>query len=131
MVLDGGSWKVGTEELLKCVDVAICSADFMPPGCATGEDALRYLRGSGVREIAITNGANPILFASEETSGSLPVPYVTLVDTMGAGDIFHGAFCFYASAGLGFVESLQQAAKVASESCRFHGTRAWMRREIA
>ncbi len=33
VVLDGGSWKDGTEELLKNVQTAICSADFLPPGC--------------------------------------------------------------------------------------------------
>ena len=31
-VLDGGSWKAGTERLLPWIDVAVCSADFRPPG---------------------------------------------------------------------------------------------------
>src|SRR6185437_4245513 len=37
VVLDGGSWKEGTEELLASVSIAICSADFRPPGCANEE----------------------------------------------------------------------------------------------
>ncbi|MGA2170767.1 MAG: PfkB family carbohydrate kinase [Terracidiphilus sp.] len=127
VVLDGGSWKDGTLELLKSVDTAICSADFMPPGCLTEADVLQYLKDCGVTNIAITKGAEPVRFVSDATSGIVPVPQVKLVDTMGAGDIFHGAFCYYASIGRGFVEALRQAARVATESCRFHGTRAWMK----
>ena len=39
-VLDGGSWKDGTEELLGSIDCAICSADFKPPGCSTPEQII-------------------------------------------------------------------------------------------
>ena len=127
VVLDGGSWKDGTLELLKSVDTAICSADFMPPGCLTEADVLQYLKDCGVTNIAITKGAEPVRFVSHATSGIVPVPQVKQVDTMGAGDIFHGAFCYYASIGGGFVEALGEAARVAAESCRFHGTRAWMK----
>src|SRR4051794_33323943 len=31
VVFDGGSWKPGTDLLLENVDVAVCSADFLPP----------------------------------------------------------------------------------------------------
>jgi sugar/nucleoside kinase (ribokinase family) len=127
VVLDGGSWKEGTEELLKGVHTAICSVDFMPPGCRSREDALQYLKNAGATSIAITDGANPIHFASGTTSGTLRVPQVEVVDTMGAGDVFHGAYCFFASAGRGFVESLAEAAVIASESCCYHGSRAWMK----
>jgi sugar/nucleoside kinase (ribokinase family) len=57
----------------------------------------------------------------------LTVPQVEVVDTMGAGDVFHGAYCYFASTGRGFIESLAEAAKVASESCRYAGTREWMK----
>jgi sugar/nucleoside kinase (ribokinase family) len=127
VVLDGGSWKDGTAELLKSVDTAICSADFMPPRCSAQDDVIQYLKECGVRNIAITNGADPIRFASEVNAGVVPVPEVEPVDTMGAGDIFHGAFCYYSAVGLGFQEALGQAAKIATQSCRFHGTREWMK----
>jgi sugar/nucleoside kinase (ribokinase family) len=128
VVLDGGSWKDGTRELLASVDTAICSADFMPPACFSEDDVIDYLRDSGVVHIAVTHGAEPVRFVSGATSGMLPVPQVQAVDTMGAGDIFHGAFCFYAAAGYGFEQALRQAVKVAAESCRFSGTREWMQR---
>ena len=127
VVLDGGSWKAGTEELLKTVDTAICSADFMPPGCFTEDGVLKFLLDWGVKNIAITKGAEPIRFISDGSSGIVPVPQIRLVDTMGAGDILHGAFCYFSSNGNVFEEALRSAAGVASESCRFHGTREWMR----
>jgi sugar/nucleoside kinase (ribokinase family) len=131
VVMDGGSWKDGTEELLQSIDTAICSADFRPPQCVTEDDVLRYLKDCGVAKIAITHGAEPVRFVSGAVSESVPVPQVELVDTMGAGDIFHGAYCYYASIGRGFEEALVEAAKVATESCRFSGTREWMKHSKA
>ena len=127
VVLDGGSWKDGMEELLKSVHTAICSADFLPPGCASSDEVMAFLKSRGVANIAITGGAESIHFISGPSSGTIGVPQVEVVDTMGAGDILHGAYCFYASTGHGFIESLAEATKVASESCRYAGTREWMK----
>jgi len=126
VVFDGGSWKEGAAELLKSVHTAICSADFLPPGCKSRTDVIEFLKTSGVTSIAITDGADPIQFSSGATSGTLRVPAVDVVDTMGAGDVFHGAYCYFASIGRGFVEALAEAAAIASESCRFAGPREWM-----
>jgi sugar/nucleoside kinase (ribokinase family) len=131
VVFDGGSWKPGTDELLKSVDIAICSADFRPPGCASDEDVIAFLRTSGVADIAITHGADPVRFASARSAGTIEVPRVEAVDTMGAGDIFHGAFCFYSAQGREFEDALREAAKMASDSCRYSGTRKWMDRAKA
>jgi sugar/nucleoside kinase (ribokinase family) len=130
VVLDGGSWKEGTRELLANIDTAICSADFRPPSCFSEEDVLEYLKDCGVAHIAITHGDKAVRFVSDATAGMLPVPQVQAMDTMGAGDIFHGAFCYYAASGLSFERSLSEAAKVATDSCRFHGTREWMQNGI-
>jgi sugar/nucleoside kinase (ribokinase family) len=78
----------------------------------------------GVQQIAITHGANPIL--ADSYTGMVEVPHVDAVDTMGAGDIFHGAFCYFASVGYEFVKALREASEIAADSCRFHGTREWM-----
>jgi sugar/nucleoside kinase (ribokinase family) len=127
VVLDGGSWKDGTEELLKSIQTAICSADFLPPGCVSKDDVVQFLKDHNVSNIAITDGADPVYFVSGQSSGTLRVPQVEVVDTMGAGDIFHGAYCYFASTGRGFIESLAEAARIASESCRYAGTREWMK----
>jgi sugar/nucleoside kinase (ribokinase family) len=47
--------------------------------------------------------------------------------TLGAGDIFHGAFCHrYVVNGFGFRDALEFASAIASRSCQYFGTRAWM-----
>lgn len=129
VVLDGGSWKAGSEELLEFVDTAICSADFLPPGCSGEDDVIQYLQTHSVKQIAITHGADPIRFLSGPSAGTIAVPQVDVVDTTGAGDVLHGAFCYYSVAGDDFADSLREAAKVASESCRYAGTRRWMQRD--
>jgi len=134
VVLDAGSWKPGTPELLAHIDTAICSADFHPPDCFTEDDVILYLRDSGVPRIAITHGPDPIRFIEAESSdsnqatGQIPVPPIHAVDTMGAGDIFHGAYCYFAAKGLSFQQSLHEAAAVAAASCTHPGPRAWMNR---
>ncbi|MFP5275593.1 MAG: PfkB family carbohydrate kinase [Acidobacteriota bacterium] len=126
VVLDAGSWKTETELLLPSIATAICSSDFHPPGCSGYEQVVGFLRDHGVRQIAVTAGAQPIQFVSGDVTGSIPVPQIDAVDTMGAGDIFHGAYCYYAAAGWSFADALSEAAKVAANSCRFRGPRAWM-----
>ena len=129
VVLDAGSWKAGTERLLSSVDVAVCSADFLPPRCSAEDDVISFIRETGVKSIAITHGADPIRYFSETGPGAIQVPQVAAVDTTGAGDIFHGAFCFFYANNFAFEEALRKAAAIASGSCRFPGTRKWMERE--
>jgi len=126
VVLDGGSWKMGLETLLPAVSYAICSADFFPPNCQQTEAVVAYLQAQGIENIAIAAGDRPIQYWQQDESGILPVPSVQAVDTLGAGDILHGAFC----AEIGdreFVEALAAAAELASHSCQFLGTRAGLR----
>ena len=125
VVLDAGSWKDGTEELVKSSDTVICSSDFLPPGCRKQSDVFDYLKAHGVENIAMTRGPDSVLFSSRSSSGSLRVPRVKAIDTMGAGDVFHGAFCYYASVGRKFDSALSEAVRIAAESCRFRGPRAW------
>lgn len=129
VVLDGGSWKQGTEELLRVVDTAICSADFHPPGCGSESETMEYLETRGVRQVAVTHGAGEIAWRCGEESGVILPPAVEAVDTMGAGDIFHGAFCRAWTRGAEFAAALTEAAAVAARSCRYSGTRAWMLEE--
>lgn len=128
VVFDGGSWKDGTDLLLKSVTTAICSADFLPPGSKNSQQAVEYLRAHGVANVAVTHGGEPIEFVSGMTEGTLRVPQVEVTDTTGAGDVLHGAYCYYATLGHGFVEALSEAAEIAAESCRHQGTRDWMNR---
>ena len=122
VVMDGGSWKPGTEELLRHVDILICSADFQVPG---GEELNQYAFAKGVKKLAITNGGEPVQYWTKKNSGEVPVPKVEVIDTLGAGDVFHGAFCYYYAKEGDFAHSLEQAAQVASSSCQYLGALNW------
>ncbi|NJL61586.1 MAG: sugar kinase [Methylacidiphilales bacterium] len=134
VVLDGGSWKPGFEKILPFVDYAICSANFCPPNCHTSEDVFTYLSQIKIPYIAITHGGNPIEYLISSLSFNadelgvrslIDVPIIQPVDTLGAGDIFHGAFCHYIL-HKNFPEALFSSAKIAGYSCQFFGTRRWM-----
>jgi sugar/nucleoside kinase (ribokinase family) len=125
VVIDGGSWKPGFEQILPFVDYAICSANFYPPNCQTGEDVFAYLGGFGIPNIAITHGQKPIEYLSCTKTGIVNVPQIPTVDTLGAGDVFHGAFCHYILRE-SFTDALALAANIAADSCKFFGTRRWM-----
>ncbi|MDJ1180903.1 PfkB family carbohydrate kinase [Roseofilum sp. BLCC_M91] len=125
IIIDGGSWKAGFERVLALADTAIASANFYPPGCQTHEQVMAYLVELGVPQIAVTQGEGAIAYYTQGKQAQIPVPQVSAVDTLGAGDIFHGAFCYY-SLELDFVEALTQAAQIASASVQQFGTRAWL-----
>ncbi|MCD8486908.1 MAG: sugar kinase [Desertifilum sp.] len=127
IVIDGGSWKPGFEKILPLADYAIASANFHPPGCQTPEDVMAYLVNLGIPHLAITHGKHPILYYNQGESGQLEIPPISAVDTLGAGDIFHGAFC-HSILQQPFLEALQSAANIASQSCTTFGTRHWMKK---
>lgn len=125
VVIDGGSWKPGFETILPLTQYAIGSANFHPPDCTTTTDVIAYLSSLGIPHIAITHGAAAIAYWSQGQTGQIEVPAIQAVDTLGAGDIFHGTFC-HAILQTDFVDALTLAARVAAHSCQFFGTRRWM-----
>ena len=119
VVLDAGSWKPVLDELLPLVDVAACSARF--PGSA--DDLL----ARGVGAVVRTAGADPVRWWTRQASGEVPVPAVQAVDTLGAGDVWHGAFTY----GLGrfeLPELIRFANEVAAQRVRHSGPRSWVPR---
>lgn len=126
IVLDGGSWKPGLEEILPFIEWAVCSDNFHPPNCDNSEEVFAYLSAAGIPNIAITRGEKPILYLNNGKHGSIEIPQIQAKDTLGAGDIFHGAFCHYIMEN-NFTDSLTAATKIASDSCKKFGTRRWMK----
>ena len=124
VLLDAGSWKPGLPDLLRSVDVLLASAAFHPP---TG-DSLPYLLALGPAWVGRSAGSGPVHWAaSDGSSGSVEVPAAEVVDTLGAGDVLHGAL-LAALARHGSVEvrqALEQAVAVASRSVEAAGARGW------
>lgn len=126
VVLDGGSWKDGLDALLPHVDYALCSNNFFPPGCTEPGQAMEKLLDSGVREVCITRGGKPILLWEDSKINVVDVKPVKVVDTLGAGDIFHGAFCHFILT-FSYKDALAKASLIAGESCKYRGTREWIK----
>ena len=125
VVMDGGSWKPGLEKILPKIDYAICSANFYPPGCQDSKGVFDFLRAQGIDCIAITQGNQAVQYCDRHEIAEIAIPKIEVVDTLGAGDIFHGAFCNFIL-HQDFHHALACAAKIASNSCQYFGTRSWL-----
>ena len=96
--LDGGSVRVNTMELLSYIDVAVVSERFCEQLAMSPLAVLELLKGKGCRVGAVTQGERGIVWYDEKgksrTMPALAVPAQEVVDTNGAGDVFHGAYIY-------------------------------------
>ncbi|WP_062204565.1 carbohydrate kinase family protein [Demequina salsinemoris] len=131
VILDAGSWKPYSLDVLDHVDIAVVSDDFAPPG-TDGEPAavVSTLLALGVQRVLITRGGRSVLYRTPVGSGEAGVRPVPVVDTLGAGDFFHGAFAFrIAELGLEderIHDDAVWASAVAGASLGSFGTRSWL-----
>jgi sugar/nucleoside kinase (ribokinase family) len=126
LCLDGGSWKPGTGELAPLLTVAICSERFTVPGLGGDPEALfAWFANQGVPCVALTRGEKPILGWERGRRFEIEVEQVDAADTLGAGDVLHGAFCYSYALNPEFEPSLRRASRIATLSCQSLGTQAW------
>lgn len=131
-ILDGGSWKPWLPPLLGYIDVAVISADFLPPGATTFADTVEFLKGFGIERVIRTAGAKPVSWAWLGENGSVTPPSVGAADTLAAGDTFHGAFAWGCAYGLVDRDTkdpsklIDFANRIASMSTTSFGTRDWL-----
>ena len=94
--LDGGGLRANTEELLGYIDVAVVAERLCEQMNLSEEGMLAYLKSRGCKIGGVTSGEKGILWYDEtglvQRMKSLPVPKEKVIDTSGAGDIFHGAY---------------------------------------
>jgi sulfofructose kinase len=73
--------------------------------------------------VAVTNGPGELLWSEGDKVASMPVFKIVAVDTLAAGDIFHGAFALALVEGQPLTECLRFAAATAGLKCtRFGGS---------
>ncbi len=96
--LDGGGLRDTTHELLALIDVAIVAERLCEQMALTPEGMLDYLKGRGCRIGGVTLGERGMVWYDEtgriSTLPALPVPPEKIIDTSGAGDVFHGAYVY-------------------------------------
>jgi sulfofructose kinase len=100
--LDGGGLRANTHELLGFIDVAVVAERLCEQMNLTPVQMLDYLQSRGCRIGGVTLGEEGMVWYDEnglrQTLPALDVPRERIIDTNGAGDIFHGAYVYSALA---------------------------------
>ncbi|MBI4891668.1 MAG: ribokinase [Acidobacteria bacterium] len=116
----------GFENVLPNVDYLITSSEF--PERWTGEadpvKALSLLQDTyGIKVAAMTLGAHGALARVDGKFVYSPAFVVNCLDTTGAGDVFHGAFCYSVVKGFPIGEALEFSNAMAALNCTAMGAR--------
>jgi ribokinase len=126
VVMDGGTLREGTSELVSLVDILIASEGFagqLAGKNAPPEEALEAMLGMGPGTAVITMGAEGSIGA-ERGRVHFQNPFsVESVDTTGAGDVYHGGYIYGLLQGWDMTESMRFASAVAAMKCRHIGAR--------
>jgi fructokinase len=130
---DPAALRARVQRLAARADVIKVSRDdlaFLDPG-RDPDQAAQALLEAGPKAILVTDGGRVVRVIVLDASIDVPVPHVDVVDSVGAGDAFGGAFLnSWIERGLGRVDlahpdslrpSVEFAIRVASETCRRAG----------
>ncbi len=116
----------GFDKVLPYVDYLIASSEF--PGRWTGIDdpfeALTAIQQKfGMKVAAMTLGAHGALALIEGRFVYSPGFVVNCLDTTGAGDVFHGGFCYSVLQDMGIEDALTFSNALAALNCTAVGAR--------
>ncbi|MCP4688881.1 MAG: carbohydrate kinase family protein [Desulfobacterales bacterium] len=129
IIYDCERWRPGVEEMMNAADYFIPSSDFLD-SVELGLDQLTWDEKiirlnemvSGV--LIVTRGARGAYYPWDGSSRRAPAVPVDAVDTIGAGDVFHGAFALAVSRGFDIHQAVRFSTTVASLSCMAYGGRS-------
>ncbi len=129
--LDVDTMYPGFDRVLRSVDYMVASSEF--PGAWTSEhDPFRALERIQneyrMKVAAMTLGAHGALAHVDGKFFYSPAFVVNCVDTTGAGDVFHGAFCYAAIEGMPMRETLEFSNAMAALNCTRIGARGGIAR---
>jgi sulfofructose kinase len=120
----------GFDKVLPNVDYLVSSSEF--PAAFTGETdpfrALEMIQSEyGMRVAAMTLGAHGALALENGVFHYAPAFVVNCVDTTGAGDVFHGGFCYAVLQGMPIRDALVFSNAMAALNCTALGARGGIR----
>lgn len=96
--LDGGGLRDNTHELLEFIDVAMVAERLCEQMELNPRAMLDYLKSRGCRIGGVTLGERGLVWYDEtgvvREVPALKVPAARVIDTNGAGDVFHGAYVY-------------------------------------
>jgi sulfofructose kinase len=128
VVMDAGSFRSGSIEIADHADCLIVSQRFVHE--LTGQEdpvqgSHEFIESNRGRRAltAVTMGDRGCMYATREGVFQQPSFKVDVVDTTGAGDVFHGAFSFGLSRGWPYPKIIGFAAAVSALKCTKLGGR--------
>jgi sugar/nucleoside kinase (ribokinase family) len=128
--LDGGGLRPNTQELLNFIDVAVVAERLCEQMNLSPEAMLDHLKAKGCRIGGVTQGEHGMLWYDETGTVSrlaaLPVPPEEIIDTSGAGDVFHGTYiaAYLEQPDAPFREHFERARAAAAYKVRHLGNEA-------
>jgi len=120
VVMDAGTLREGTLDLVSRVDVLIASepfADALVGVEAPRQKALEGLRELGPRQVVITLGAKGSVGLDRSGIVRQDAFPVVSKDTTGAGDVYHGAYIYGLFQGWDMAECMAFASAAAALKC--------------
>jgi len=126
IVMDAGTMREGSQELLSMVDVLIASERFAEPlvgDIAPPEKALRALHELGPKEVIITLGSKGSIGLSGKEINLQKAFPIDAVDTTGAGDVYHGAYIYGLLQGWDIQKCMRFASAASAIKCTQIGAR--------
>ncbi len=131
VVLDADRPTEMSEDLFRIATHVVFSGECLR--ATTGVDdlgaALQRVAGTTQAFLAVTNGPGDVLWLDGRTLRSSPVFPIKAVDTLAAGDVFHGGFTLALAEGRDVVAAMRFAAAAAGLKCtRLGGSAAAPRR---
>jgi sulfofructose kinase len=131
VVIDADKATVETDPLFALGSHVIFSGDCLRRTTGIDDLAAALSRMAQFTDafLAATNGSSPVLWREGEAIRVMPVFEVAAIDTLAAGDVFHGAFTLSFAEGRGIAEAMRFAAAAAGLKCtRFGGATGAPRR---
>jgi sugar/nucleoside kinase (ribokinase family) len=128
--LDGGGLRSNTHELLAFIDVAIVAERLCEQMELAPHEMLEYLKSRGCRIGGVTSGERGLLWYDETGAvrfmTALAVPQHLILDTSGAGDVFHGAYVYsyLSNPDKAWEEHLRFARAAAAHKIQYLGNEA-------
>jgi sulfofructose kinase len=119
VVLDGDRPTVEDDPLFRVASHVIFSSECLraTTGVEDLAEGLRRIARQTKAFLAVSNGPNDVVYMDDGAIRQLPVFQIKAVDTLGAGDTFHGGFVLAIAEGRGVAEAMRFGSAVAGIKC--------------
>ena len=119
VLLDGDRPTVEDDPLFRLATHVIFSAECLRATTGANDlgEGLRRIAKKTAAFLAVSNGPGDIIYLDAGALRQVPVFKIDAVDTLGAGDAFHGGFVLALAEGRSLIEAMRFGAAVAGIKC--------------